>query len=211
MFLSIRERSDLFVMNKKVYVGVYAASLAFFLVTLALAYAAQLFIGSVSHGLHDGAVLLAIFGGLQFLIVYSISQIKLIINMWTAIQDGNARTTPGKAVGLLFIPFFNVYWMFIVWSGFVTDYNNYIERNNIPARPLSATLYTIFPLFATLSTVSLWLFSKLAFASPEIFALLSISIFVLTAVSNLFIMLALIAQTCDSVNALTTTAAIAST
>ncbi|HUV53539.1 MAG TPA: hypothetical protein VMW64_10785, partial [Dehalococcoidia bacterium] len=31
---------------------------------------------------------------------------------WASIQDGHARTGPCKALGFLFIPFFNFYWIF---------------------------------------------------------------------------------------------------
>src|SRR6266852_5492001 len=40
---------------------------------------------------------------------------SLWYRMWSAIQDGHARTTPGKAVGLMFVPLFNVYWMFVAF------------------------------------------------------------------------------------------------
>ena len=30
---------------------------------------------------------------------------------WKSVQDGGAATTPGKAVGYCFIPFFNLYWL----------------------------------------------------------------------------------------------------
>lgn len=36
---------------------------------------------------------------------------------------GYARTTPGKAVGFLFIPFFNLYWVFQAVPGFASDAN----------------------------------------------------------------------------------------
>ncbi len=40
---------------------------------------------------------------------------------------GLARTTPGKAVGFLFIPFFNLYWAFQAIPGFATDCNRTLE------------------------------------------------------------------------------------
>lgn len=43
---------------------------------------------------------------------------------WKYIQDlPNVSTTPGKAVGLLFLPFFNLYWIFRAFHGWATDYN----------------------------------------------------------------------------------------
>jgi len=55
--------------------------------------------------------------------------------MWAAIQDGHARATPGKAVGFLFIPFFNLYWAFQVLWGWAKDYNAYIARHNLANAP----------------------------------------------------------------------------
>jgi hypothetical protein len=49
----------------------------------------------------------------------------LLYRMWSAIQDGTARTTPGKAVGFMFIPLFNFYWIFQAWWGWTKDYNQY--------------------------------------------------------------------------------------
>jgi multisubunit Na+/H+ antiporter MnhB subunit len=55
---------------------------------------------------------------------------------WKAIQDGYARTTPGKAIGFLFIPFFNFYWVFQVTWGFAKDYNAFLDRHSINAQKL---------------------------------------------------------------------------
>ena len=46
------------------------------------------------------AVISGIYGG--------VVNVVLWYKAWAALQDGHARTTPGKAVGLLFIPFFTV-------------------------------------------------------------------------------------------------------
>lgn len=54
----------------------------------------------------------------------------LLYKAWKAIQDGYARTSPGKAVGFLFIPFFNLYWIFQAFWGFAKDYNAYIRRHH---------------------------------------------------------------------------------
>jgi hypothetical protein len=58
----------------------------------------------------------------------------LLYKSWKQIQDGQAQTTPGKAVGYNFIPFFNFYWIFVAYWGFARDYNKYIQRTqlNIP-------------------------------------------------------------------------------
>ena len=40
---------------------------------------------------------------------------------WAAVPKEVARTTPGKAVGFLFIPFFNFYWAFVSYQGLAED------------------------------------------------------------------------------------------
>jgi len=42
---------------------------------------------------------------------------------WKAVPKEIARTTPGKAVGFLFIPFFNFYWAFVSYMGLAEDLN----------------------------------------------------------------------------------------
>jgi hypothetical protein len=50
---------------------------------------------------------------------------------WAAIQDGHARTSPGKAVGFMFIPYFSFYWMFPAYWGYAKDNNAYLERYSL--------------------------------------------------------------------------------
>ncbi len=69
-----------------------------------------------------------------------ISSGVLLYKCWKSIQDGNARTTPGKAVGLLFVPLLNLYWVFNVVPGFATDFNRYIQRHRVDTEPLNQNL-----------------------------------------------------------------------
>jgi hypothetical protein len=41
--------------------------------------------------------------------------------LWDALPAGSRITTPGKAVGFLFIPFFNLYWYFVSYAGLPTS------------------------------------------------------------------------------------------
>lgn len=66
-----------------------------------------------------------------FLVIYAVSFFVLIYRCWEIIQEGTARTTPGMAVGLLFIPFFNLYWMFVAIHGLAEDMNIYCETYGI--------------------------------------------------------------------------------
>jgi len=49
---------------------------------------------------------------------------SLILNRgWKSVQDGQAQTTPGQAVGYCFIPLFNLYWGFIAYYGLMQEFN----------------------------------------------------------------------------------------
>lgn len=63
-----------------------------------------------------------------------------IYKLWDSIQDGTARTTPGKACGFIFIPFFCLYWYFVAFLGWSQDYNNYIRERNVQAPEVSEKL-----------------------------------------------------------------------
>lgn len=81
--------------------------------------------------------------GLASLAMLYSSVIGLIVwyKAWASIQDGNARTTPGKAIGFLFIPLFNLYWMFQAIWGFSKDYNSYVQRHQIGVTSLPEGLF----------------------------------------------------------------------
>jgi len=96
--------------------------------------AAQPILGNfASRGLLLVAFLVGILGAAYSAVV----MLVLCYRMWSAIQDGQARTSPAQAVGFLFIPFFNLYWMFQVVWGYSVDYNKFIARHglNVPQLP----------------------------------------------------------------------------
>jgi hypothetical protein len=66
----------------------------------------------------------------------------MLYRAWNSIQDGHARTTPGKAVGFSFIPFFNFYWIFVAFGGLAKDTNAFARRYNIAGVELSEGLFT---------------------------------------------------------------------
>jgi len=47
----------------------------------------------------------------------------LLHQLWKLIPEDIARTTPGKAIGFLFIPFYNFYWIFVALKGLGEDMN----------------------------------------------------------------------------------------
>ena len=79
-----------------------------------------------------------------------------LYKMWDAIQDGHARATPGQAVGFIFIPFFNLYWIFRAFWGFAEDCNQYLDRHALSARKLSTGVflaYTIVSIFGGIAAI----------------------------------------------------------
>lgn len=169
-------------MNKKIFLGAYVFSLALGLFAGTwpiVSYFALSLFENFPPSVFSVVSILAGLGVVQLLIVYTIYYFVLLAKMWGSIQDGHARTTPGKAIGFLFIPFFNIYWIFNVWGGFPTDYNSYIERHRLPVPRLSGALFIVFPVFVLLAGLTLGV----------------------TLLINFFLMIAIIFKVSNAVNA----------
>lgn len=130
-------------LSKAWYVGVYAAWLPLGILGGILTAVLQQNKGSQSILFVALNVVNIIVGAASAVcfVVGAVLWVVLFYKAWQAIQDGYARTTPGKAVGFLFIPFFLAYWMFQCIWGFAKDYNAYIERHGIDAKPLSSGFF----------------------------------------------------------------------
>jgi hypothetical protein len=111
-------------------------------------------------------------------ILWVVVLLILIHKMWSAIQDGHARTTPRRAVGFLFIPIFSFYWVFPAVWGFAQDYNRHIAHRQLNLRRLPEGLFLAFAIIAVVS----WI--------PMLLAV------------NLIISPIMAAKTCDAVNRL---------
>jgi hypothetical protein len=170
-------------MNKKLWVGAYLVSLLVVIGTL-------LFEGVLGVLLYDSIVTpntwgvpmiaLGSLAYLQFILVHTIITLSVLYKVWDVIQDGVTTVTPGKAVGFLFIPFFNIYWLFRAWGGFPNEYNAFVDRYRLNVPKLSGTLFTTFPVLMLLT-----------------------AIFVLPLLIIPFVTLFLVAHACDAVNNLT--------
>ena len=69
-----------------------------------------------------------IFGGIYSYII--------LFRAWKIIQAGGARTSPGKAAGLLLIPIFNFYWIFVAYYGWAIDWTRIRSSySNLMAAP----------------------------------------------------------------------------
>ena len=147
-------------LSKKMYlgwiIGSYAASLAVILTGVIM-----LVVAAVTKGEKFTAANIGLFipGILVLLLGMALASIAAIIGYvilykaWQAIQDGQPRTTPGKAVGYLFIPFFNLYWMFIAYWGWAKDCNAYISAKGLSLTPLPEKLYLTLPIIVLCGAV----------------------------------------------------------
>ncbi|MDR0609100.1 MAG: ankyrin repeat domain-containing protein [Planctomycetaceae bacterium] len=65
----------------------------------------------------------------------------LIYRCWAILREGNPRSSPGMAVGLMFVPLFNFYWMFVATVGLAKDMNQYRNRFGLThVKPVSVGL-----------------------------------------------------------------------
>ena len=95
-----------------------------------------------------GIPLAFVFVGFGVLVAAMVFQYMLLHGLWKTVQDGHARTTPGKAVGYLFIPVFNIYWMFVAHHGLAQELNRVIDREGAgvvkPSEGLALTFCILF-------------------------------------------------------------------
>lgn len=107
-----------------------------------------------------------------------------IYRMWAAIQDGETRTTPGLAVGLIFVPLFNFYWVFRVYPGFAAEYNAYAARNGLSVPALPRAPYAVLAVCSVLGIIPY--------------------LGILSGLVGLILLGVVISVTCDAVNRLAT-------
>jgi uncharacterized membrane protein len=87
-----------------------------------------------------------IMAALVLMILAIIYYCIFIYRMWDAINDGTTRPKPGQAVGFLFIPYFNLGWIFIAISKFPYEYNRYITRHNLAVQPMKKGIHIALPI-----------------------------------------------------------------
>jgi predicted Zn finger-like uncharacterized protein len=161
----------------------------------------------------DKTILIATFAAANvFLICSAAIEILLFYKMWAAIQDDKTSISPGKAVGFLFIPVFNIYWALLMVTGFAEDYNSFIQRRAIMTKDLSLALFLIyafaFILVATvLATPMMCIFAFLGLINRAFIgyptAAWALFALVLAAGVVHFITYILVAfKTCNAINAL---------
>ncbi len=74
--------------------------------------------------------------GFGLLIWSCVLGIIYLYRAWSAIQGHpQVESTPGKAVGFMFIPFFSLYWIFIAYGKWAKQYNEFVRINQLPGAP----------------------------------------------------------------------------
>ena len=76
---------------------------------------------------------LVIFGGMIPLMIGGIMSLIYLYRAWVLLQPRTKHATPGKAVGFLFIPFFNLYWYFVAYWRWSQEWNRLVASD--PAHP----------------------------------------------------------------------------
>lgn len=135
-------------------------------------------------------MVLFFFGVLCISIYIVIVFLFCLFRAWNSIQPGHPRTTPLKAIGFLFIPFYNFYWVFQSVKGFVPDYNIFITEAGIKDFHLGNRLFTSFAILFVLA-FAIWLFPV-----PFLNAILAAIVFVILLVYTSLV----IGKLCDAIN-----------
>lgn len=92
-----------------------------------------------------------------FLVISVIILMIFTHHLWKKVQDGKASQSPGRAVGFLFIPFVNVFWVFRTWAGYAKELNEFRQRHGLSGQA-SARI--------TWSFTIVWLLSNLFALTP---------------------------------------------
>ena len=90
--------------------------------------------------------------GIFGLIASVIYQFMLIYKLWSLIPRERAQTTPGKAIGFLFIPIFSLYWIFVAFHGLAKGLNNEL-KSVAPDKQVSEGLSLTFCILALVSII----------------------------------------------------------
>lgn len=166
---------------------------------------------SLNKGQHS--ILITAFATADVFLTGSIAiELLLFYKIWAAIADKQTSLTPGKAVGFLFIPVFNIYWALNMVMAIADDYNSFLERRSLKTRDLSPTLFMLYAFTFMLSIISVtipmlcvFVFLGLmtrAFASYAQVAWLLVGLAVLAGLGHFVAYVLSATKICDAVNSL---------
>jgi len=144
-----------------------------------------------------GATYLGIIPGIYL----SIVGLVFLYKAWASIQDGQTPVSPGKAVGFLFIPFYNFYWIFRAVWGLAREFNKYLGRHSLSIPRLPEGLFLVPCVLALAGPVLLGFVQGIEislFQPPLVTGGLSVTFSIVGLIITGFI----INEVCDRVNAL---------
>jgi len=191
MFLKIKR------MDKRLFLGAFLSPIIVVLfVILLVVLGSEIFelerlLERLMHDLYPIMVPILILY-LAFLFVFNI---LFHYRMWAAVYDERVDTTPATAVIFLLIPFYNLYWIFKFYPGFVEYFNSRIARYNLDStvQQIDSAAFSTYP-----TVVVVGLILGIIGVVIPLFSLFE-------GIVNLFgyiLMLIIISKTCDAVNAL---------
>jgi hypothetical protein len=89
---------------------------------------------------------------IPLVLVVTVTACIYLYSCWSALPKSMRFTSPGKAVGFMFIPIFNIYWIFMITVKLAEHLQEWqIRRNLIPVRNLVPLAYVK----ATLAVISI--------------------------------------------------------
>lgn len=94
-----------------------------------------LYYALILSGDRDAQVALIL--SLPFSISFGVLNLIFLYRLWLMVQKSNLgikKPTPGKAVGFMFIPFFNIYWLFIAYRNLSLHLNSLTKYNKISVK-----------------------------------------------------------------------------
>lgn len=75
----------------------------------------------------SGTILAMLFVGAVAGIAALVAWHVFLFRVWDVAQSFSERTTPAKAVGFLFVPLFNLYWVHVAYHGLAQDMNRQLR------------------------------------------------------------------------------------
>lgn len=159
------------------------------------------------------STLIATFAAADVFLVCSVAiELMLFYKMWAAIKDSQTTISPGRAVGFLFVPVFNIYWALLMLTGFTEDCNSFIIRRSIRAEKLPMTLFLIYAvlfmataMFVTIPMICVFPLTgrmSSAFISYSLASWVLVSIAAAAGIGHFITYILVAFKTCNAVNAL---------
>ncbi|MBO7707588.1 MAG: DUF4339 domain-containing protein [Thermoguttaceae bacterium] len=103
----------------KLYLCGFFASVAVLFIGIGLDY-----LGAVYRSKALERIAFSSYGLAALSMLFSVAMSFVLVHrFWCAIQPHHASTTPARAVGFCFIPFFNLYWIFVCYFVLARDIN----------------------------------------------------------------------------------------